>query len=230
LAVLCAFAQAPALAARYDDYDAWLAEASARGAVRHLSLTPVREVPQAGATYVDDEMTLIFPDNHGGMSVTANGWHGDVHGGPDDPTDHEPHENRFVFSTPIIAFSARVWVNGSVSHESDSIFIETGGQRYFLTWTDYHDFDPAPKKIFGFVLDQPTATLRVSSNTGWQGHAIFDVQYVSVPEPSAALACLTALWPLTRWSRRGHLRPGNRHAIRHPIPPGRPGCLGRRLG
>jgi hypothetical protein len=167
----------------YTNQADWLAAVSSLGAVHTLSLAPVAAVPDTGASYVDDEGTLVFPDNHRGIQVYADGWKGDVHDVPENPFDHQPHENHFTFDRPIVAFGATVWVGSDLLPEVDSILLNfDGGAQHRLGYLDYSPNAPA---FFGWVGDAPAATLSITSGAGSYFYSMTGVQYVR-PQPAPA--------------------------------------------
>jgi hypothetical protein len=167
----------------YTNQADWLAAVSSLGPVTALSLSPVPAVPDTGAVYVDDQGTLSFPDNHGGIRVNADGWLGDVHDTPENPLDHEPHENRFAFARPVVAFAATAWVGADLTPELDSVLLSFGGARHRLAYLDY---SPAAPAFFGWVGDAPAADLTVTSDLGSHFYLLSGVQYVSAPLPPAS--------------------------------------------
>jgi hypothetical protein len=162
----------------YTNQADWLAAVSSLGPAKTLSLTPVAAVPDTGAVYVDDEGTLRFPDNHGGMIVLADGWRGDVHDAAENPLDHEPHENHFTFASPIKAFAATAWVGADLSPELDSVLLSFGGAQHRLSYLDY---SPAAPAFFGWVGDASASNLTVTSDLGSHFYELSGVQYVTAP-------------------------------------------------
>ena len=215
--LFCASIGVPAASADtvYTSQSDWLAAVSPLGDVRSLSLTPVGAVSDGGATYVDDEGTLTFPDNHGDLTVSADGWFGDVHSGrTDDPTDHEPHENRFTFAAPIAAFSATVSIGEDWLADEESLLLRFGpDQTHRLMIPDY---SPG---FFGWVGTVPSGDLWIGSDSGNHYYRMSNVQYVplpsapgethTVPLPAPATGGLAligmTLMGATRRSRRGEL-------------------------
>jgi hypothetical protein len=187
----------------YTNQADWLAAVSSLGSVHNLSLTPVTAVPVTGASYADDEGTLVFPDNHRGIQVYTDGWKGDVHGVAENPFDHEPHENHFTFNQPVVAFSATVWVGADLLPEVDSILLRfDGGAQQRLGFLDYSLKSPA---FFGWVGDDAAATMSVKSGAGSYFYSMTNVEYVrpqampaggpieAVPLPKAAWGGLALL-------------------------------------
>jgi hypothetical protein len=199
--LLCALTGASAAGDTiYTNQADWLAAVSALGDVRSLSLTPVAGVPVSGAAYADDEGTLWFPDNHGDMTVSADGWFGDVHSGRlDDPADHEPHENRFTFASPVAAFGATVRIGEDWLAEEESLLLsfDGGTTTHRLMVLDYMP------GFFGWVGGTPGGELWIGSDSGVHFYRLSGVQYVvqvpapgethSVPAPSSALGGLALM-------------------------------------
>ena len=193
----------------YTDYGAWLAAASAGGPAQALSLNPYA-VPLEGATVVDDELTLTFPQNHGYIEVFTDGWRGDVHLSPG---PYNPGPNYATFARPIVAFGAMVSIGPDTVLEMDRIVVDIGDGSHRLWRADYG----ATPSFFGWVGDAPVTTLTVRSELTNNFYSMVDVQYVprptivgpegvaAVPLPAAAwggIALLAGLGVARRHRRR----------------------------
>jgi len=189
----------------------WLAAVSALGPVSSLSLSPVAAVPDTGATYVDDEGTLSFPDNHRGIVVNADGWLGDVHHTAENPLDHAPHENNFAFARPVVAFAATAWVGADLSPELDSVLLSFDGAQHRLAYLDYSSRTPG---FFGWVGDA-ASDLTVTSDLGSHFYQLSGVQYVTVPPPAAAGQAAVVPVPRAAWGGLALLALGALARVRH---------------
>ena len=179
LAVLlpCMAASRAQAGAIFTDQGQWLAALGGKP-VNSLALTP-QLVPDTGLTLVDEELTVHFPVNHGGMEVYSTGWMGDVHP-VGDPEFHEPGPTIANFNAPISALGAWVSIGPDADPEFESIL---------FTLVDDHRLwalDYAEPHFFGWI-GQPTDTLTISSGGGWHYYEITEVQYVvALPEPAAS--------------------------------------------
>ena len=181
----------------YTNQADWLAAVSSLGPVNALSLSPVAAVPVSGAVYVDDEGTLSFPDNHGGISVYPNGWQGDVHDTAPSPFDHEPDENTFAFNRPVVAFAATAWVGRDLDPTVDSVLLSfDGGAHHRLGALDY---SPRTPGFFGWVGDAPASGLTITSDVGNHFYSLSGVQYVTAPPPAAAGTAPVVPLPRAAW-------------------------------
>jgi hypothetical protein len=194
--VWCCIASAAFADTVYTNQADWLAAVSALGPVTDLSLSPVASVPYTGGVYVDDEGTLSFPDNHGAISVYANGWQGDVHHTPPSPFDHEPDENHFTFNRAVVAFAATAWVGQDLGPDVDSVLLSFGGAQHRLSYLDY---SPRTPGFFGWVGDAPASGLTVTSDAGSHFYQLSGVQYVTVPPPAAAGTAAAVPLPRAAW-------------------------------
>jgi len=158
LAVLlpCLAASRAQAGAIFTDQGQWLAALGGKP-VNSLALTP-QVVPDTGLILVDDEMTVHFPVNHGGMEVYSTGWMGDVHP-VGDPEFHEPGPTIANFNAPIAAFGAWVSIGPAADPEFEALL---------LTLVDDHRLwarDYAEPHFLGWIGHDPD-TLTISSGGG----------------------------------------------------------------
>lgn len=197
----------------------WQAAATQRGPVSLLTLNP-SAVPDTGATVVDDELTLVFPENHGDIATFDHGWVGDVH---DSPGPHSPGPTLVTFARPVWAFSASTWVGIDLAPEYDSIIVDIGDTSHRLMAADYPSGSPG---FFGWVGDAPVESLTVRSGAASHFYGVLDVQYVAVA-PAGAQSQGANVVPLPA-AALGRAVAAGRSGVR-ALAPGAPGALGAGL-
>lgn len=181
---LLVLAQAASAGTIYTNQAAWLAALSGQ-TINSLSLTPVTISPVTGGTVVDDEVTIVFPTGDIFFHAIANGWQGDVHS----PTFGEPLQNTITFAHPITAFGGTVGIGGELSPTLDNIILTLDASTKLLK----SDYFAGGTAFFGWI-GTATSVLTVSTDFGFEGYQINNVQYVTAQAGSIVVPLPASVW------------------------------------
>lgn len=173
----------------YTNKAAWEA-ALAGQTINSLTLTP-QDVPKAGATIADDEVTLVFEPDVWARHIYAEGWYGDV------SRSYLPTMDRATFAQPVQAFSAVVKV-GYDTFDPTLDAISLGLDSSYKITRAEAGFSNA--RFWGWI-GQPVSELTIVSAGYNHFYELREIQYVTyptagippVPVPAAIFAGLPLL-------------------------------------